>query len=110
MNLPGMANLQKQVQKMQEDMVKMQEKLDEERLETSSNGGVVKVTTSGMGELIDIKISPEIVDPNDVETLQDLVTVAVRDAMKQAQEHHTTEMGKITGGLAGRMPGLGLPL
>jgi DNA-binding YbaB/EbfC family protein len=110
MNIPGMAGLQKQVQKMQEDMVKMQEQLDAERLETSSNGGVVKVVTSGMGELIEIKISPEIVDPEDVETLQDLVTVAVRDAMKQAQEHHTEKMGAITGGLAGRMPGLGLPL
>ena len=110
MNIPGMANLQKQVQKMQEDMIKMQEQLDAERLETSSNGGVVRVVTSGMGELLEIHISPEIVDPNDVETLQDLVTVAVRDAMKQAQEHHTEKMGSITGGLAGRMPGLGLPL
>ena len=110
MNLPGMANLQKQVAKMQEDMVKMQETLDAERLESSSNGGVVKVVTTGMGELLEIQISPEIVDPNDVETLQDLVTVAVRDAMKKAQDHHTEQMGKVTGGLAGRMPGLGLPL
>jgi DNA-binding YbaB/EbfC family protein len=110
MNLPGMANLQKQVAKMQEDMVKMQDQLDAERLETSSNGGVVKVVTSGMGELISIDISKEIIDPEDAETLSDLVTVAVRDAMKQAQDHHTEKMGAITGGLAGRMPGLGLPL
>jgi len=110
MNLPGMANLQKQVAKMQEDMVNMQEKLDAERMETSSNGGVVKVVTSGMGELISIDISAEIIDPSDPETLSDLITVAVRDAMKQAQDHHTEQMGSITGGLAGRLPGLGLPL
>ena len=104
--LPGIGNLQKQMQKMQDDMMRMQEQLDGERLETSSGGGMVKVTTSGMGEVLEITIAPEVVDPNDVEMLQDLVVTAVRDALKKAQDHHTEQMGKITGGLAGKIPGL----
>jgi DNA-binding YbaB/EbfC family protein len=104
MNIPGMGNLQKQVQKMQEDMLKLQEQLDAERLETASGGGMVKVTTSGMGEVLEIKIAPEVVDPADVQMLEDLVVTAVRDALKKAQEHHTDRMGAVTGGLAGKLP------
>lgn len=104
--LPGLGGLQKQMQKMQDDMMRMQEQLDGERLETSSGGGMVKVTTSGMGEVLEIVIAPEVVDPNDVEMLQDLVVTAVRDALKKAQDHHTEKMGQITGGLAGKIPGL----
>ena len=105
--LPGLGQLEKQMRKMQDDMMRMQEQLDAERLETSSGGGMVKVTTSGMGEVLEIVIAPEVVDPNDVEMLQDLVVTAVRDALKKAQDHHTEKMGKITGGLAGKIPGLG---
>ena len=104
--LPGMGNLQKQVQKMQQDMLSLQEALDAERLETASGGGMVKVTTSGMGEVLEIIIAPEVVDPNDIEMLQDLIVTAVRDALQKAQEHHSTKMNQITGGLAGKMPGL----
>ena len=110
MNIPGLGNLQKQMQKMQEDMVKMQDVLDKQRLETASGGGMVKVVTSGMGEVLEIKISPEVVDPNDIEMLQDLIVTGVRDALKKAQDHHTEEMGKITGGIAGKLPGLGFPI
>ena len=108
-NIPGLGNLgqiQKQMQKMQQDMMQMQEQLDAERLETSSGGGMVKVTTSGMGEVLEVKIAPEVVDPNDVEMLQDLIVTAVRDAIKKAQEHHGERMNQITGGLAGKMPGM----
>ena len=105
-NMPGLGNLQKQMQKMQEDLMKAQDQLDAERLETSSGGGMVKVTTSGMGEVLEIIIAPEVVDPSDVEMLQDLVVTAVRDALKKAQEHHSEKMSKITGGLAGKVPGL----
>ena len=105
-NIPGLGNLQKQMQKMQDDMMRMQDELDAERLETSSGGGMVQVTTSGMGELLDIKIAPEVVDPNDIEMLQDLVVTAVRDALKKAQDHHAEKMNKITGGLAGKLPGM----
>src|SRR5688500_12208610 len=104
--LPGLGQLEKQMRKMQDDMMRMQEQLDAERLETSSGGGMVKVTTSGMGEVLEIIIAPEVVDPNDVEMLQDLVVTAVRDALKKAQDHHTEKMGQITGGLAGKIPGL----
>ena len=106
-NIPGIGNLQKQMQKMQDDIVRLQDELDAERLETSSGGGMVKVTTSGMGEMLEIKIAPEVVDPNDVEMLEDLVVTAVRDALKKAQDYHTERMNKITGGLMGKMPGLG---
>jgi nucleoid-associated protein EbfC len=106
MNLPGLGNLQKQMQKMQEDMLKLQDELDAERLETSSGGGMVKVTTSGMGELVEIKIAPEVVDPDDIDMLQDLIVTAVRDAMQKAQKHHAEKMDKITGGLTGKMPGM----
>jgi DNA-binding YbaB/EbfC family protein len=105
-NIPGLGNLQKQMQKMQDDMMRMQDQLDAERLETSSGGGMVQVTTSGMGELLDIKIAPEVVDPNDIEMLQDLIVTAVRDALKKAQDHHAEKMSKITGGLAGKLPGM----
>ena len=102
-NFGGM-NPQKMLQKMQDDMMRLQEQLDAERLETSSGGGMVKVTTSGMGEVLEINISPDVVDPNDVEMLQDLVVTAVRDALKKAQDHHSQKMGQITGGL--KIPGL----
>ncbi|HEX8237530.1 MAG TPA: YbaB/EbfC family nucleoid-associated protein [Abditibacteriaceae bacterium] len=102
-NFGGM-NPQKMLQKMQDDMMRLQEQLDAERLETSSGGGMVKVTTSGMGEVLEINIAPEVVDPNDVEMLQDLIVTAVRDALKKAQDHHSQKMGQITGGL--KIPGL----
>lgn len=105
-NIPGMGNLQKQVQKMQEDMVRLQDELAAQRLETSAGGGMVKVTTSGAGEVIEIKISPEAVDPNDVEMLEDLVVTAVRDAIRKAQDNQTQKMNSIAGPLAGKMPGL----
>jgi DNA-binding YbaB/EbfC family protein len=105
--LPNMGNigqLQKQMQKMQQDMLKAQDELDAERLETSSGGGMVTVTTSGMGEVLEIKIAPEVVDPEDIEMLQDLVVTAVRDALKKSQDHHTERMGSITGGLMDKLP------
>ncbi len=104
-NIPGLGNIQKQMQKMQDDMMRLQDELDAERLETSSGGGMVKVTTSGMGEVLEIKIAPEVVDPNDIEMLQDLVVTGVRDALKKAQEHHSEKMAAITGGMP-KIPGL----
>lgn len=105
-NIPGMGNLQKQVQKMQEDMVRLQDELAAERLETTAGGGMVKVTTSGAGEVLEIKIAPEAVDPSDVEMLEDLVVTAVRDAIRRAQDNQTQKMNAIAGPLAGKMPGL----
>ncbi len=104
--LPNIGNLQKQVQKMQQDMLGLQEKLDAERLETSSGGGMVTVTTSGMGEVLEIKIAPEVIDPNDAEMLQDLVVTAVRDAIKKAQDYHGEKMSQVAGPFAGKIPGM----
>lgn len=100
--------LMQQMQKVQDDMAQMQDDLDAERLQSSSGGGMVKVTTTGLGEVISIEISPEVVDPSDIETLQDLVTAAVREAVKSAQEHHQGRMAQITSGLP-NIPGLNLP-
>lgn len=110
MNIPGLGNLQKQMQKMQEDMGRLQDNLDKERLETSGSGGTVRVITTGMGELVDIQISKDIVDPNDVDTLQQVLLSVLKDALKKAQDHHSEEMGKITGGIASKLPGLGFPM
>ncbi|MDF2440532.1 MAG: nucleoid-associated protein EbfC [Abditibacteriota bacterium] len=104
-NLGGM-NPQKMLQKMQQDTLRLQEELDAERLETSAGGGMVRVVTTGMGEVLEIKIAPEVVDPNDIEMLQDLIVTAVRDALKKAQDHHSEKMSGIMGGL--KIPGLGL--
>lgn len=103
-NFGGM-NPQKMLQKMQDDTLKLQEQLDAERLETSSGGGMVKVTTTGMGEVLEIVIAPEVVDPNDIEMLQDLIVTAVRDALKKSQDHHSEKMNGIMGGL--KLPGMG---
>jgi DNA-binding YbaB/EbfC family protein len=104
--LPNIGNLQKQVQKMQQDMLNLQEKLDAERLETSSGGGMVTVVTSGMGEVLEIKIAPEVVDPNDIEMLQDLIVTAVRDGIKKAQDYHGQKMSEVAGPFAGKIPGM----
>ena len=101
----GMNNLMKQAQKMQKDMMEMQEKLAETDFEASSGGGVVSVVVNGKKELKEITIQPEVVDPDDIEMLQDLIVAAVNEAMAKADEETNSEMGKLTGGLGG-MPGM----
>ena len=102
--LPNLGNIQKQVQKMQADMTRIQGELENEKLETSSGGGMVKVTTTGAGEVLEIKIAPEVVDPNDVQMLEDLVVTAVRDALNKTNEHRAEKMGAVTGGI--KIPGM----
>jgi DNA-binding YbaB/EbfC family protein len=101
----NMANLMKQAQQMQKDMEKLQDELNERTVEATAGGGVVKVIASGKKEIKEIVIKPEVVDPDDVEMLQDLVLAAVNEALRMAEEMVSQEMGKITGGLGG-MPGL----
>ncbi len=101
----GGMNPQKMLQKMQEDTLRVQEELDAERLETTAGGGMVRVVTTGMGEMLEVHLSPEVVDPNDVEMLQDLIVTAVRDALKKAQDHHSEKMSSVMGGLP-KIPGL----
>jgi len=100
----NMAKMMKQVQKMQSDMLKLQEELGERTVESTAGGGVVKVVANGRQEVVSLEIKPEAVDPEDVEMLQDLVLTAVNDALKKAQEMMSSEMGKLTGGM--NLPGL----
>lgn len=100
------ANLMKQAQKMQAKMAEAQEKLAEETVEASAGGGMVKVTISGAMEVQQIVIDPAAVDPEDVELLQDMVTAAVNEAVRGAQELQSKRMGEATGGMGGGMPGL----
>jgi DNA-binding YbaB/EbfC family protein len=103
MGMPGggmnMNNLMKQAQKMQKQMEKMQEDLDAKSIETTAGGGAIKIVITGKKEIKEIKIKPEVVDPDDVEMLEDLVLSAVNEAIRQAEEMSSSEMNKITGGL-----------
>ncbi len=104
--MPGgmnMNNLVKQAQKMQKQMEKMQSELEEKTIETTAGGGAVKVIITGKKEIKQIKINPEVVDPDDVEMLEDLVLSATNEAIRQAEAMVSSEMSKITGGI--NMPG-----
>lgn len=102
-----MNNIMKQAQKMQAQMEQIQASLADDRVEGNSGGGMVKATANGKGELISVRISPEVVDPKDVEMLEDLVLAAVGDALYKGQELAQKKMGQVTGGLGGAL-GLGL--
>ena len=86
---------------MQADMEKVQQELEETELEISSGGGMVVCKVTGKGDIVSIKINPQIVDPEDVEMLEDTVTAAVKEAMAKAEEAHSERMGRITGGMGG---------
>ncbi len=96
--------LMKQAQKMQEQMAKTQAELDEKTVEVSAGGGKVTVVANGAGDVLSIKIDKEIVDPNDVEFLEEVVLSGVKQAIEQGKALTQSEMRKITGGLG--MPGL----
>lgn len=101
---PSQSEMLRQVQKMQEDMQTKQAELDAKEYEISAGGGVVKVKINGKKEVLNIDIDPEIVDPDDIETLSDILVAAVNEAIKKVDATNDAEMGKITGGLS--MPGL----
>ena len=100
----NVSNVVKQAQKMQEEMEKVQSEIEEKTVEATSGGGMVTVTANGKKEILPLKINPEAVDPDDVETLEDLVMVAVNDAIKKAEDMMAEGMSAITGGL--NIPGL----
>ena len=103
--MPGnMNNLMKQAQKMQKQMMEKQEELQAKTLEMTSGGGAVKVVITGKKEIQELKINPDVVDPDDVEMLQDLLIAAVNEGMRQVDAVVEQEMSKITGGLG--IPGL----
>ncbi|MGD8833366.1 MAG: YbaB/EbfC family nucleoid-associated protein [Desulfobacteraceae bacterium] len=102
--MKGMGNMMKQAQKLQSKMLKMQEELAQRTVETSAGGGMINVVANGKQQIVSITIDKEVVDPDDVEMLQDLVLAAVNDALNKAQEMVAGEMGKITGGM--NIPGI----
>lgn len=102
--MKNMGNMMKQAQRLQAKMLKLQDELGEKTVETSAGGGMVKVVANGKQQVLSIQIEKEVVDPNDVEMLQDLVLAAVNDALQKSQEMVASEMSKITGGM--NIPGL----
>ena len=94
----------KQAQKMQEDMAAKQEELEAREYDISAGGGVVNVRINGKKEILSVKLSPEIVDPDDIETLEDLIVAAVNEAVKKVEAISADEMQKITGNIG--LPGM----
>ncbi|RLB84621.1 MAG: YbaB/EbfC family nucleoid-associated protein [Deltaproteobacteria bacterium] len=102
--MKGIGNMMKQAQKLQSKVLKMQEEMAEKTVETTSGGGMIKVVANGKQQIVSIDIEKEVVDPDDVEMLQDLIVAAINDALLKSQEMVAAEMGKLTGGL--NIPGL----
>ncbi len=106
-NIPNMNALLKQAQKIQSRITKLQEELEQRTVEASAGGGMVTVVVNGKQEVLSIKIDPEVVNPDDIEMLQDLIIAAVNEGLTRAKEMINEEMGKITQGLGlPNMPGL----
>ncbi|WP_321832937.1 YbaB/EbfC family nucleoid-associated protein [Clostridium butyricum] len=97
----NMNNLMKQAQKLQKQMEDMQKEIETKEFEASVGGGAVVVKVNGKKEVSAINIKPEVVDPDDVEMLEDLVLTAVNEAMKKADEETSSKIGKLTGGMSG---------
>mgnify|MGYP001601797474 FL=1 len=102
--MKGMGNMMKEAQKLQARMLKMQEELAEKTVESAVGGGMIKVVANRRNQVVSIRIEKEVVNPEDVEMLQDLILAAVNDALTKSQEMVATQMGKLTGGL--NIPGL----
>ena len=97
-------NMMRQAQKMQQDFLKMQQELETKEFEFTAGGGAVKATMIGTRQLHSIEISPDVVDSDDVEMLQDLIMAATNEALRMADEANNELMGKMTGGLGGGFP------
>ena len=105
MGMPGnMNNLMKQAQKMQKQMEEAQKNLEEQEVTAAAGGGAVEVTVSGKKEVLKVQLSQEVVDPDDIEMLQDLIMAATNEALRMADEANNELMGKMTGGLGGGFP------
>lgn len=100
--MPGnMNNLMKQAQRMQRQMEESQKELEEKEITAAAGGGAVEVTINGKKEILKVKLSPEVVDPDDIEMLEDLIVAATNEAIRQIEEISQESMSKITGGLGG---------
>ena len=100
----NMSQMMKQAKKMQEEMAKTQAEMQARIFEGSAGGGAVTARVTGKQQIVEVQIKPEVVDPEDVEMLQDLIIAALNDAIKQSQDTVSAEMAKITGGI--NIPGL----
>ncbi len=100
--MPGnMNNLMKQAQRMQKQMEEAQKELEEKEITATAGGGAVEVTVSGKREILKVKLSEEVVDPDDIEMLEDLIMAATNEALRKLEEESSQSMSKITGGLGG---------
>jgi DNA-binding YbaB/EbfC family protein len=100
----GLGNIMKQAQQMQKKMGQMQQEMESQQVEATAGGGMVTAVVNGRQKLLSLTIDPEVVDPEDVEMLQDLISAAVNEAINKSQEMMQEEMGKLTGGM--NIPGL----
>lgn len=100
----NLGNIMKQAKKMQEKIGQLQQELEKRTIEAQAGGGMVKVVVNGKFEIISLKIEKEVVNPEDLEMLQDLIVAAVNEGVRKAQEMTSQEMAKITGGLS--IPGM----
>jgi len=100
----GLGNIMKQAQQMQAKIARVQQDLEDKEVEATAGGGMVTARANGKQQLLDLKIEKDVVDPEDVEMLQDLVLAAVNEAMKKSQEMIQEEMSKVTGGM--NIPGM----
>lgn len=105
--MPGnMANLMKQAQKMQRQMEEQAKEMETKEFTVAAGGGAVEVTVSGMKKLLKLKLNEEVVDPDDIEMLEDLIVAAVNEAFDKVDAESASSMSKFTGGMGGGMPGL----
>ena len=102
MGMPGnMNNLMKQAQKMQKQMEETTKELEEKEITATAGGGAVEVVVTGKKEIKSVKLDPEVVDPDDIEMLEDLIVAATNEALRQIEEYSQAQMAKVTGGLGG---------
>ena len=99
-------NIMKQAQAMQSKMMQIQSQLENEHVEASVGGGMVKATFNGQGDIVSITIDPEIINPDDKDMLEDLILSAVREGQSKARDLMSTRMSAVTGGLGGLIPGM----
>jgi len=100
------STIMKQAKKMQEKMGQLQQELETKTVEAQAGGGMVRVVVNGKFEIVSLKIEKEVVNPEDIEMLQDLITAVVNEGIRKSQEFNPSEMAKITGGL--NIPGMGM--
>ena len=108
MGMPGnMNNLMKQAQRMQRQMEEQQEEFEKKEFEAAAGGGAVKVVINGKKEVVSVTLAPEVVDPDDIEMLQDLIVAAANEALRKMEDENQENINKLAGGFGGNMGGLG---